>query len=112
MSLTKFIQKSWPATLHNNDKLKKKKGHFRLALNLIMKARLSAKFLLRKLVFIYSANKPQVYIHSMDFFRGFLVLFEGRLRFKMGGFHNKTAFNTKLADMRNYSNSPLANTEY
>ena len=73
---------------------------------------ISAKFLLRKLVFNHSANKPQVYIHSREFFRGLLVLFEGKLRFKMGGFHNKTAFNTKLADIKNYSDSPLANTEY
>ena len=33
-------------------KTKKITGHFRVALNLIVKARLSAKFLLRKLVFI------------------------------------------------------------
>ena len=32
-------------------------GHFRVAVNLIMKARLSAKFLLRKLVFIHLQTK-------------------------------------------------------
>ena len=51
-------------------------GHFRVALNLIMKPRLSAKFLLRKLVFIHEyANKTNFHMKIFALSLAFIMRF-------------------------------------